>query len=237
MDLAHFLNQRLKFVEYYYASTTALFGEVKSKIEAGEPPYIDNRNPEYEDEPAFLEDWEKADAGITISGAACLDVLQSTFHEFLDEYMNQIGSASIIPHLKEMGKQGWFPNYREFFEKHLQIDWAASGADLELLEQVNLARNDFTHNIDLFSLASYQTRFHSDKYPDSAFADQTWKGLLVPRARQRILPLVVPRETLERVIGTIRTLCEYLEHERYKFIQRGKCLVWKSGPKAGPGAK
>ena len=84
MDLAHFLNQRLKFVEYFHASTTASFEEVKNRIEAGEPPYVDTRDPEYADEPAFLEEWERADAAMTITGAASLDVLQSTFREFLD---------------------------------------------------------------------------------------------------------------------------------------------------------
>jgi hypothetical protein len=237
MDLAYFLNQRLKFVEYFHASTSAFFEEIKSKIEAGEPPYVDKRDPEYADEPAFLEDWERADAAITLSGAACLDVLQSTFHEFLEEYMVEIGSKSIIPHLKEMGKTGWFANYREFFEKHLHIDWARSGADLDLLGQVILARNDFTHNVDLFSLAAYQTRFHSDKYPDSAFADQRWKALFVQRDRQRILPLVVPSETLQRVIETLRSLCEYLDRERYTFMARGKSIVWSPEPDAAQGKK
>ena len=114
MDPAYFLNQRLRFVEYFHTSTTASFEEVKSKIEAGEPPYVDNRDPEYVDEPAFLEEWERADAAITISGAACLDVLRSTFHEFLDEYMRLIGSESVISHLNEMREKGWFANYRAF---------------------------------------------------------------------------------------------------------------------------
>jgi hypothetical protein len=226
MDLAYFLNQRLKFVEFFHPRTSAFFEDIKTKIETGEPPFVDDRDPEYADEPAFLEDWERADAAITLSGAACLDVLQSTFHEFLAEYMVEIGSKSVIPHLNEMGKTGWFANYREFFEKHLHIDWAPSGADLGLLEQVNLARNDFTHNVDLFSLAAYQTRFHSDKYPDSAFADQRWKTLIAQRSRERILPLVVPPETLQRVIETVRTLCEYLDRERYRFLARKKAVIW-----------
>lgn len=227
MDLAHFPNQRLKFVEYFHASTTASFEEVKSKIEAGEPPYVDTRDPEYADEPAFLEEWERADAAMTITGAACLDLLQSTFHAFLDEYMDEIGNKQVIPQLKEMGQKSWFENYRAFFDKYLQIDWAASGADLDLLEQVILTRNDFTHNIDLLSLNAFQTPFHSDKYPDSAFADQRWKTLFVQRTR-----LIVPGETLQRAIGTLRTLCEYLDHERYELMRR-----WRTERKVEEGKK
>ena len=116
MDLTYFLNQRLKLVEYFHASTTASFEEVKSKIEGGEPPYVDTRDPEYADEPAFLEEWERADAAMTITGSACLDLLQSTFHAFLDEYMDEIGNKQVIPQLKkEMGQKSWFANYRMFF--------------------------------------------------------------------------------------------------------------------------
>jgi len=228
MDLPHFLNQRLKFVEYFHASTTASFEEVRRKIEAGEPPYVDTRNPEYADEPLFLEEWERADAAMTITGAACLDLLQSTFHEFLDNYMDLIGNKEIIPHLSEMGKKSWFGNYRAFFQEHLQIDWAASGADLDLLEQAILTRNDFTHNIDLFSLAALQTPFHSTKYPDSAFADPRWKNLFTQGTR-----LTVPGETLQRTIETLRTLCQYLDHERHELMRRGgRRLVWQPEPKA-----
>lgn len=215
MDLAFFVNQRLDFVEYFHESTTAHFEETKRKIEAGEPPYIDNRDPEYADEPAFLEEWERADAAMTITGAACLDVLQSTFHAFLDEYMKEIGNKHVIPELRKMGKGSWLGNYRAFFEEYLKIDWATSGADLALIEQVILTRNDFTHNIDLLSHNAYQTPFHSRKHPDSAFVDARWKTLFIQRSR-----LIVPPETLERAIGTLRTLCQYLDNERYALLRR-----------------
>ena len=77
MDLAYFLNQRLTFVEYFHTNTTASFENIKNKIEAGEPPYVDTRHPDDpDDEPAFLEEWERADAAITITGAAtrCVSV-------------------------------------------------------------------------------------------------------------------------------------------------------------------
>lgn len=215
MDLFYFLNERLQFVEYFHASTTALFEEVKRKIEAGEPPYEDTRDPEYADEPAFLEEWEQADAALAISGAACLDLLQSTLHAFLDEYMDRIGKKQVISKLKKMGQKSWFGNYKAFFGEYLKIDWAASGADTALIEQVILTRNDFTHNVDLLSLNAYQTQFHSEKYPDSGFADPTWKTLFLKRTR-----LIVPAEMLQRAIRELRTLCEYLDAERYALLER-----------------
>ncbi len=230
MDLAHFLNQRLAFVEYFHASTTATFESIKSKIEAGEPPYdIDTPHPDDpDDEPAFLEVWERADAAITITGAACLDLLQSTFHAFLDQYVGLIGNRSS---LKKPGQGSWVGNYKAFFQNYLKIDWAASGADLELLEQVILTRNDFTHNVDLLSLNSFQTPSHAKKYPNSAFADPRWKALFVEHTR-----LIVPSEMLERAIGALRTLCEYLDHERYALMKRRRAerKLQKAKSHAGP---
>lgn len=228
MDLAYFLNQRLKFVEYFHASTTVSFEGIKSKIEAGEPPYVDSRDPDnHDDEPAFLEEWEKADAAMTITGAACLDLLQSTFHAFLDEYMNQIGNKHAIPQLKKLGEKSWFGNYEVFFRDHLKINWADSGADLGLLEQVILTRNDFAHNVELCSLNVFQTPFHAEKYPSSAFADPRWKTY-IPRTR-----LDVPGETFERAVVALRTLCEYLDRERYALLKRWRAEKKASKDKSG----
>jgi hypothetical protein len=215
VDLGYFLNQRLNFVEYFHANTTAYFQEVKRKIEAGEPPYAVARDPECTDEPAFLEEWESADAAMNITGAACLDLLQSTLHAFLDAYMAQIGNAQLIPELKQMGEKSWFGNYNKFFEECLHINWAASGADIALLEDAILTRNDFAHNADLQSLNAFQTHTHSKKYPDSAFGDPRWKPLFNERTRS-----IVPGDTLRQAVGALRTLCEYLERERYATTKR-----------------
>jgi hypothetical protein len=219
MDLAYFLNQRLSFVEYFHAHTTASFEGIKSKIEAGEPPYVDTRHPDNpDDEPAFFEEWVKANAAVTITGAACLDLLQSTFHAFLDEYMRHIGNKQVIHQLKKSQQKGWFGKYKVLFHDHLQIDWDASGADLVLLEQMILTRNEFTHNIDLLSLDAFQTPSHAEKYPNSTFADPRWKNTLFPQYEHT--RLIVPGDTVQRAVEALRTLCEYLDRERYVLMKR-----------------
>ena len=114
------MNQRLAFVEHFHATTTATFVENVRKIEAGEPPYADNRDPEYVDEPAFLAEWQDASSAITLIGAACLDILQSTFHAFLDEYMKQLGIEENIPKLKGLNQKSWLGNYRVYFADYLE---------------------------------------------------------------------------------------------------------------------
>lgn len=215
VDLLYFVKERLKFIRYFYESTVTVFQETIRKIEAGEPPFVDMRNPEHAEEPAFLEEWQYADAAVNIAGAACLELLQSTFHSYLDEYMTEIRQSHLRAHLREMQKKSWFGNYKALFLEVLKIDWSASGADIDLLEQVILARNDFTHNIDFMSMDAYLTAHHSKKYPNSAFSDPRWPTLIFKVARLR-----VAGETLERATAALQRLCEYLERERGEFIRR-----------------
>jgi len=58
MNILYFLCRRLHLVSQLYDESTKPFREAVQKIEAGEPPYVDNRNPEDDDvsEPAFLEE-------------------------------------------------------------------------------------------------------------------------------------------------------------------------------------
>lgn len=217
MDLDHFMDQRLQFVEYFYNSTTAVFTETLRKIEQGEEPFVDHSDPEYADGPAFMSEWEDANAAMTLSGAACLDVLQSSFHAFLDQYMRLLGVEDNIPKLSGLKKKSWFGNYRAYFSDLLGLPWEEAGADVSLIEQVILTRNDFTHNVDLLSLYAFQTSRHAEKYPNSPFVDARWKDF--PFAATRI-PLVVPSETLFGAISELRKLCRFLEAERYNVPKR-----------------
>ena len=54
MDLLYFLTERLRFIGYFYITSSAAFTELKRKIDTGEEPYVDRSDPEYSDEPAFL---------------------------------------------------------------------------------------------------------------------------------------------------------------------------------------
>jgi hypothetical protein len=213
MDLDHFLNERLKFVEFFYSNAVAAFEEIKRKIDADEPPYVDERADENCDEPAFLEEWLNSDEAMNVAGFAGLDFLQSTLHVFLDEFMREIGNEHLVPRMKEMGRKSWFRNYEAFFDEFLKINWATSGVDLDLIEQAILARNDFTHNPDLLSGHSYQQAFHLKKQPNSAFTDSD-----MPSFRGKVLH--VSAENLAQAAKAVRQLAEHLESERWKLLSR-----------------
>jgi hypothetical protein len=231
MDLDYFFNRRIDFVSNYYETTVAAYEEIVRKIEAGEPPYVDDRHEymEYVDEPPFLEEWEMAKTAITITGATCLDMMQSTLHTFLDGYMYEIGIRHLIPKLKPISqKKGWLGAYRVFFAEGLRIDWRASGANLDLIEQIILTRNDFTHGTDLLSLHSFQGKTHFEKYPDSPFVRRRNSEM---QLFQEYAPLIVPSEKLREAIQSLRALCDYLEGERHGLFRR---LRSTSGAEADP---
>ncbi len=216
MNLEYFVDRRLSFVQYFYDNAVAVFHETKRQIESGEPPYVDKRDPESADEPAFLEEWVNAGSAANIVGAACLQLLHSTLQSFLDEYMKQIGCYDTTQLLKSMKVKGPFQKYRALFSDKFGIDWANSGADINLLEQVVFARNDFTHNLDLTSLEASQTPHHWKRHPDSAFTDPAWREL-VPSTGA---PLVVTRDKLADAINALGALCKYLDSERFSCAER-----------------
>ena len=72
MDLLWFVRRRLEFIDRLYDQTTAPFRETIRKIDAGEAPFVDTRNPEYDDvsEPMFLEEYQEAAESIEVVGRA-----------------------------------------------------------------------------------------------------------------------------------------------------------------------
>jgi hypothetical protein len=165
VDLLYFVRLRLQFAEHFYESCAPVFIERIRKIEAGEEPYIDHRDPEYADEPAFLAEWMEAEASLEFVGVSALGFIEAVLHEYLKERTSNAAAGLVAQHRRN---DGWFHQYRRFFDA-AGLDWKRSGADLDFLEQAVLTRNDFTHNPGLLSYCTYQTEHHAKKHPATAF--------------------------------------------------------------------
>jgi len=127
MDLLYFLDRRLAFVQKLYDSTVVGFEETKRQIEAGEPPYVDERNPEYVDEPAFLEEWQEADDSAMVIGHWCLCMIQASLHEYLKDCISPAGSywwksEGLQREVSQKRAPNNFGRYRLLFFD-LGIDW------------------------------------------------------------------------------------------------------------------
>ena len=153
--------------------------------------------------------------------------------------MKLIGSESIVPHLNEMGEKGWFANYRAFLLSNICTSTGQLAEPILIFSNRSSSRGTILRTTSIcLVLPLTRRRFILTNTRIQAFADQRWKTLFVQRTRKRIVPLIVPSETLQQVIGKLlRTRCEYLDRERYRYIGRGKCVVWQPKPKAGEGKK
>lgn len=86
---------------------------------------------------------------------------------------------------------------------------------LEQLEQLNLARNDLNHNVDVASLSISRTKEHIERFPVGLFTDELW-----PRdAFQRfgIDLLKVDKGRLSLAIELVEEFCEWLEGIRCRY--------------------
>jgi hypothetical protein len=71
-------------------------------------------------------------------------MLAASLHLYLTEWERQL-DLKCCPDSSAEFKKGWLPGYRACFRQRRTILWDESGADLELLEQIVLARNRVQH--------------------------------------------------------------------------------------------
>lgn len=158
MEIQYFLEERTAFIRYYYKTASESFHEIQRKIEAEEPPFD---NPFYSEdgEPPFLEEHGDAADGLNMLGRTAITMLKQAMQDYFNEWETRLN----VPRDRELDaafrKDGMFNGYRHMFEKVLAVKWSDSGADLELLEQVVLARNAEQHETRITSRHAN----HSDK--------------------------------------------------------------------------
>lgn len=152
MDVRFFLEERTTFVRYYYDTAASAFLEIHRRIEAKEEPY---NKPHYDEsgEPPFMEEWSSASDGLVVLGRSTISMLKQAMQDYFDEWVSRFR----IEKPKNFPK-GMFPGFRMLFEEALGPPWSDSGANLELLEQVVLARNAEQHGTEI-------TTIHA-KHPD-----------------------------------------------------------------------
>ncbi len=220
MDLLHYLDRRLTFVQKLYDSIVGPFEERKRQIEAGEPPYDYSFNPEdYDGEPPFLKEWQEADDSVMVLGHWCLSMVQASLQVYLKDSISPYGSywwqpAALIALFSKLRRKhdSKFQRYRVLFRDHLGIDWENGPVAITDLEQLNLTRNDLTHAIDIMSFNVKRDENHAERFPNGLFTDDLWKGLDIERIR-------IDRAKLELAIRLVRDFCTWLDSIRCRYPQ------------------
>ena len=170
MDILYFFNERTRFVRRFYAAASSVFRDQMDKISEGEAPYDD---PPYEEsgEPPYMEEWRDAKEALDVLGLTCVSMLSEALKVFLLAWESAIGVHW------EQGERN------NLFRKHglkgyvsslgaMRLTPSPCPADLDLLEQVILARNAAQHPDELTQLVPKHRRADLVKHPRPFFMDE-----------------------------------------------------------------
>jgi len=169
MDIEYFLKSRTGFIRYFYENAVRPFNEIKSAIEDEKEPYI----PPYSEdgEPPFLEEWMDAEQGVEILGHACISMLSSSLQLYLKAWVNRLEKEHGMKFIADFKKRGWFNGYKQIFNE-LKLPLSQCGVDLDVVEQVALARNRVQHPEELTKDSGRSLGKRFEEIPEAVFCQR-----------------------------------------------------------------
>lgn len=213
MDLIWFLKQRTEFIRGHYDTAVAPFVEIIRNIEEGIEPYepvdIESGDPEYEIE------WGQANTSIEMLGASCVSMLSESLKLYFSTCDRHLGLNCGEVHKQIFRSQGFLHGYKACLGAGLSIDWATCPADLAIIEQVVLARNDAAHPSELTDLRLQHADNTRNRHRYPFFMSEDERALVDSGAFDEFagsnLALVVTRDQLFRAIEQVEMLGDWLE--------------------------
>ena len=165
MEIQYFLEERTEFIRYFFEVASRSFLEIHRQIKEGEPPFD---NPPHDDgeEPPFLEDYSDAADGLNTVGRTAISMLKQAMEDYFHEWEVRLGAPRDKGVAGAFKKGGMFNGYRYHFENVLGTKWSDSGADLDLLEQVVLARNADQHETRITSRHANHSKEVMERFGD-----------------------------------------------------------------------
>lgn len=224
MDVLFFLKARTTFIRYFYETAGEPFREIKRKIEAGEPPF--DHPPYSEDgEPAYLEEWLEAEEGLEVLGRTCLSMLSPSLQLYFKTWERELGIRWEKGERERAFKNGFLKGYQECFGGVLGLSWDECPANLDLIEQITLARNRDQHPENITSMRVNHAGKDLSKHPHPFFVSEIeHKMHLAPEMEGGfwMIPSVhVSREALFTAIDEVEKLTEWLDERmvatRYRY--------------------
>lgn len=212
MDVNYFLHERADFIRQLYDTATAPMVETKRRIDAKEAPFD---NPPYceDGQPAFLDEWLQADAQIEVLGRTGVSMLSEALKQFFVNWEKRtlIGDRPCQKECRKAFEGGFLAGYRVCFTDAFGLDWATCPANLDVVEQVVLARNRAQHGDLILNHIEHDDATRS-KFPrpffmrpdEPTFDDGDPTSFMYPM-------LHINRETLFHAIAEVEQLCSWLQ--------------------------
>tara|TARA_R110001583_G_scaffold94384_7_gene237897 strand:+ start:6675 stop:7337 length:663 start_codon:yes stop_codon:yes gene_type:complete len=213
MDIEFFLKERTKFIKYFYETSLAPFNKIIDDIEKGNEPYIP---PYCEDgEPPFLSEWIDANSGIETCGNHALSMLASSLQLYLKAWVDRLDKYHGMTFEVNFKKKGWFNGYCEIF-KEIKMDLSECPADLNIIEQIPLARNRIQHPDEITTVNTSHSWSDLSKHPNPYFVKESEVNFTSSQDGQSWLfpPTIAPtEEKIQEAISNVESLCSWLESE------------------------
>jgi hypothetical protein len=156
MDYIAILERHLGFIGRFYEAVVEPLETKMHKIEVGEEPFEPRYAPEDYDGPEYESEWMEASEFVRVIGSTSLGLLEKALHDYLWGFVKREGGK--LPEKKK--RESWFDRYCRFLECNTRFHWENSPVRRSHLEEINLSRNDFTHNDRLGSTWPLQSQAH-----------------------------------------------------------------------------
>jgi hypothetical protein len=150
-------------------------------------------------------EWLDANQAIQLQGQLCLNLLQRSLLEYLDE------TVKLSSRQSPNNKNNWFKNYKEWF-LDAGVNWIDSGADLSLIEELTLARNRVQHGSrgDSHSLIKKQDEDYRKRFPRALFQND-FEARIFCDFGPKLHSLELTKDKLNRAIKEIILFANFIE--------------------------
>ncbi|WP_431786417.1 hypothetical protein [Vibrio harveyi] len=211
MDIQVFTNERLKFARFFYLEGVKPFKSIQSLIESEQEPYV----PTYDEsgEPQYIYEWIQAQDGIEAVGLASLSMLSSALQLYMNGWLDRIEAPKGIVAVSRKGNKGWFHALKDGIASH-GVDFAQCPIDVDVLEQLVLARNRTQHSEDITSNSVNHLKQDLDKFQSHVFV----KPSDVPRINDRFnwVRVHVDESNFSQAAESVEMFCKWLERQYWK---------------------
>jgi hypothetical protein len=142
-------------------------------------------------------------------------MLSASFHLYFKTLERQL-RRPVDDSYSSAFKRGWFNGYKAYFQRQFNVSFESSPCNLNLLEELVLARNRAQHPESITEQSSHYSANDLKKLPSPFFIDDRDRELLAEMEegeRSWLMPLTihVTQEKLKAAISEITRFAEWLE--------------------------
>ncbi|WP_157739306.1 hypothetical protein [Herbaspirillum sp. meg3] len=226
MDVDYFLKRRVDAIVQFYEEASSRFVETMGKIEKEEPPF----EPVYAEdgEPQFLDEWLQQSYSLDLIGRSAISNLSNTLKIYFETWSKLLwkNPQACREAAPELFKRSFVRGYVACFAEVTGLDLVNCAADIDVIEQIILARNLDGHAGSLTSEAIRHNKSTLTKFPVPLFTDPN--DMYWPRSNIENDPfgfggpaLHVSAHAFRHAAEQVRVLSNWLEEPLRKFKYGG----------------